>query len=497
MSTNRNRAILPVWRSIVVRLVFFYFLLTLVVVAASLALLRDYQRREIQEKFGVRLQAVAASTAPYVNAADLSTIRTNDDASSPGFHRVRATLERARAQNELGEDQVYIVRPADDGAYPFVVMLQKTTFIGDVYHPPAEVEAAYRTVLDHKRPARTKLFTDAHGTFISGLAPVLDDSGQAVAILHADTSVDSYLEEERRVLNLLAGAAFLILVMIFVLGMWAYRYMNERVKALLRGTTAILEGDYDYRLGLQGTNELVQIGNTLDHAMEKLKERFEMLKFLPRHTTKMIEARAREGGVSLDVARRVDVVVLESDIRGFTSLSETMSPEDVIRMLNTYVRLEAEMIEAAGGSIDKYMGDAVLAVFEGEDRHRRALDCAKEIQAEVERRNEDPQFGRPVHIGIGIAGGEVVMGNMGSENRMEHTVIGSTVNLSARLCSAASAGEIVITAELFALAHPEEDPELQVVEPIEAKGFSDPIPCIRLAPVNDGWANASSAAELS
>ena len=469
---------LKFWQSVILRLAFFYFALTLVVLAISLQLLHEDQRTAIQEKFGVTRQAIAASTAPYVSARDLAAIRSNSDAAGPEFKRVRATLDSARVANGLAEDQVYIVRPGDKpDEFPFVVMLQQKTFVGDVYRPPMEVRTAYREVLAGKS-ARTRLFTDAHGTFISGVAPILDDAGQPVAILHADASVGSYIEEEEELLQMLVSGGIVILLTILVLGAAAYRYMSNRVQELLRGTNAILLGDYDMRLQMKGTNELTLIGNTLDHAMAKLKERFEMLKFLPKHTAQMIEARAQEGGVSLDVARRVEVVVIESDIRGFTTLSEQMSPEEVIRMLNTYVRLQAEIIESAGGSIDKYMGDAVLAVFEGPSAHARALDCAEAIQAEVHKRNESPEFGRPVHIGIGIASGEVVMGNMGSEQRMEHTVIGSPVNLAARLCSAANAGEIVIAQSGFQRARP--DASLADAEPIEAKGFADPIPCLRL-----------------
>lgn len=491
----RAREALPVWRSIVLRLVFFYFALTLVVVVVSLTLLRSSQRMQIQEKFGITRQAIAASTAPYVDAEALAAIRTNADAKRPEFAAVRKVLERARAQNGLMAEEVYIVRPGDEPhSFPFVVMLQERTFIGDAYHPPPQVLAAYQDVLSTGKPARTSLFVDAHGTFISGLAPIVDKNGVPVAILHADASVDEYLAEEQMVLNKLAIAALIILLTILVLGIAAYRFMRRRVQALLRGTHAILDGNYEHRVQMPGSNELVQIGDTLDHAMEKLKERFEMLKFLPKHTAVMIEDRARKGGVSLDVARRVDVVVFESDIRGFTTLSEQLEPEGVIMMLNTYVRLQAELIEAAGGSIDKYMGDAVLAIFDGELAHRRALDCAKEIQAEVARRNEDPQFGREVHIGIGIASGEVVMGNMGSENRMEHTVIGSTVNLAARLCSAALAGEIVVTRVAHHTANPECDVAFEVTEAIAAKGFADPIECLRLARGETGWANAPSEA---
>ena len=121
------------------------------------------------------------------------------------------------AANGLDEDAIYILRPTASGLdrMEFVVMLQQRTFVGDPYLPPPEVQAAYREVVEERRSGHTALFTDAHGTFISGLAPILDGRGVPVAILHADFGVTSYLETVRqRTLNLLWVGVFGFLILL-------------------------------------------------------------------------------------------------------------------------------------------------------------------------------------------------------------------------------------------------------------------------------------------
>jgi adenylate cyclase len=179
-----------------------------------------------------------------------------------------------------------------------------------------------------------------------------------------------------------------------------------------------------------------------------------MLKFLPRHTARMIEAAAKTGGVQRSHAQLVRATVFESDIRGFTNLSHSMSPDAVVKMLNDYLRVQAEIVEAAGGSIDKFMGDAVLTVFEADGMERRALECALAIQDAVETMNQAGVFSQPVRSG-------------------------STVNLAARLCSQAKAGEIVISEELRLALGPETGFTLSAGEEISVKGFPSPIRCYR------------------
>lgn len=498
VETRTRAELVPWWRSFVFRFVgIFASTITLVLVVA-IYWLHSVQAREVADKFGLALESIAGTAAPFVSGEDLRAVHTNADASRPEFRRVRTVLQRIRHENQLAEDAVYVLRPgAREGEWEFAAMLQRRTFIGDAYQPPPMLLERYRWVWAHRDAVRTGLYTDAHGTFISGLAPVLDDSGRVVGILHVDYGVGRYLAEVDARTRVLIGEGVALVLFVFALGAWMHRRLRRKALALLGGTNAIRSEDYDYRISVSGRDELASVAASLNDVIRRLKERFEMLKFLPRHTAMMIREASAHGRVRLDHATRVRIVVFESDIRGFSSISENLSPEQIIGMLNRYIREQAEIVEAAGGSIDKYMGDAVLAVFEGEGMERRALRCAIDIQAAVERLNGEGAFVVPIHIGIGLSVGEVVMGNMGSERRMEHTVIGATVNLAARLCSNARPGEVVVQKTLWDAASSAVDVPTVGTEEVRVKGFEHPISCVRLAPHGSAATRPSLAQEAA
>jgi adenylate cyclase len=137
------------------------------------------------------------------------------------------------------------------------------------------------------------------------------------------------------------------------------------------------------------------------------------------------------------------VTVLFSDIRNFTSISESLNPHEVVEMLNTYFSRVCEPILAQGGTVDKFIGDAVMAVFGSPAPHgdhaRRALraalamvEKAREFQTWMERRFPNRGLS-DFRIGIGVHTGEAVVGNIGSPQRFEFTAIGDTVNTASRL----------------------------------------------------------------
>ena len=137
--------------------------------------------------------------------------------------------------------------------------------------------------------------------------------------------------------------------------------------------------------------------------------------------------------------KRANVTVLFSDIRGFTSMSEQMTPQEVSKILNEYFTEMEPIITQYNGIINKFIGDAVMAVFgepiQDKNHAINAVKCAYAMLQKVkELQKKWAQEDKPkIEIGIGIATGEVFVGNIGSINRMEYTVIGDTVNLASRL----------------------------------------------------------------
>ena len=174
------------------------------------------------------------------------------------------------------------------------------------------------------------------------------------------------------------------------------------------------------------------------------------------------------------------VAVLFSDIRGFTALSETMNPDDMASLLSEYFTEMVECVFRHDGTLDKFMGDAVMAQWgapiAGGNDADHALQAALDMMRALKKLNAKWRTeGRPqLQHGIAVNYGEAFAGNIGSERRLEFTVIGDTVNTAYRLCSAAEAGQILITEEMRqALASP---PRLTACPPMELKGKSQLIP---------------------
>ena len=149
-----------------------------------------------------------------------------------------------------------------------------------------------------------------------------------------------------------------------------------------------------------------------------------------------------------------EVTILFTDIRGFTSMAEKMKPEKVVLTLNEYFSEMIDIVFKHNGTLDKIIGDELMIVFgaplSSDDDTERALNTAIEMQNKiadlnmVRKRRKEP----PILVGAGINKGQVVSGNIGSRDMMDYTVVGDTVNLGSRLCSAATAGEIIVSGKV-------------------------------------------------
>ena len=171
------------------------------------------------------------------------------------------------------------------------------------------------------------------------------------------------------------------------------------------------------------------------------------------------ERLARHPGRMAIASERVETAtVLFSDVRGFTNLAFAMEPEHVVQMLNDMFHDLTPIVLKHGGTVDKYIGDAILAVFGCPDPDNKqwehAVRAALEMQAAVKRLGTGRWKGRPAfRIGIGIHTGPVIHGFIGAAERMEYTVIGSTINSASRYCDAAAPEEILISPSTYAHLH--------------------------------------------
>jgi adenylate cyclase len=189
------------------------------------------------------------------------------------------------------------------------------------------------------------------------------------------------------------------------------------------------------------------------------------------------------GHIELTGERR-RISVLFADIRGFTGIAERSDPEALHTMLNRYFRVMIEAVADAGGFVDKFVGDKVMALFghntSPELGARQAVQAALRIQDQLACL--DPEEGAPIAVGIGINTGDVVLGNVGSERRMEFTAIGDAVNVADRLQSLARRGEVLVGPQTAAIVA--DDPLVTLLPrgDHQLKGRAEPVPVHEVRP---------------
>jgi len=273
-------------------------------------------------------------------------------------------------------------------------------------------------------------------TFLCYSLPLPAENGNPVAVLQRslDKELEPYLQLEHTYLIL----ALLGLAISVGLGIWIARGVSRPVLQLAEGAHKIATGDYQHRVHLNQADELGSLATSFNQMSEGLAERDKVRDLLGKVVSPEVATELLQKGIALGGEER-EVTVLFSDLRNFTSMSEALPPQEMLGILNNYFTRMSGIVEKHGGVVDKYVGDALMALFGApvakEDDADRALKTALEMTEALDELNRDWQrrgLAR-IDVGIGINTGVVIAGNMGSETRLNYTVIGDGVNLASRL----------------------------------------------------------------
>ena len=228
---------------------------------------------------------------------------------------------------------------------------------------------------------------------------------------------------------------------------------------------------------------LKQYKDKADEAM-RLNQTFR--KFVPKQFVDHLAKHGSDGSDTLELGRadEDELAILFSDIRGFTSLSEQMSPQELMNFLNSYFLRMNEPIHKNNGFIDKFIGDAVMALFDNPtgtntDKAQDAIRAAIDLRYAIDLYNQHRANCNypPVNIGIGIHFGPVIIGTVGSDDRMDTTVIGDSVNIAFRLEALAPKynTDIVISAQTLNQAQAKGLFEYRLLDWVRVKGRKTPI----------------------
>ncbi len=277
----------------------------------------------------------------------------------------------------------------------------------------------------------------------------------------------------------------------FMLASWLTRPIND----LIDFSRSIVDGNYDVDVPRVRRNDeigiLLQSMNTMGQGLLK-KEQVE--KVFSRYVSENVAKQALKDIEHRDHTplgcEHVQASVMFADIVGFTTLSESASPKEVSELLNLYFSYIAKAVRFCNGHIDKYIGDCAMIVFGVPEKNRdhgyHAVACGWMIQKLIERVNHRRIAEKkiPVQLRIGINCGVMVAGNMGSEERMNYTVVGDTVNIASRLSHAGDPGEIIITEEVLFKENLNHRVQTEFVDTIQIRGRKQPVSIMRVIDIN-------------
>jgi class 3 adenylate cyclase len=246
-------------------------------------------------------------------------------------------------------------------------------------------------------------------------------------------------------------------------------------KNLLPYHTRIFRGSSPWSMGHKRNDLLQSVASQQEELNRKMAESSKVLeRYVGSNISRSAVQKAQRNELGGELRR---VYVLFSDIRGFTQMTEKLKPEETVDILNRMFAAMEEVLAKGEGDINKYVGDAIFAFFrrpygaEGE-ASQKVLRAALRMQDRFESLNARYRVGYSqsveIGLGIGITAGEAIVGNMGSPNRMEFTLIGDSVNLASRLCGIAKHGQILVNEEMANVA--QNYFELVAMPPVEIKG---------------------------
>ncbi|MBI5042113.1 MAG: HAMP domain-containing protein [Gammaproteobacteria bacterium] len=251
-------------------------------------------------------------------------------------------------------------------------------------------------------------------------------------------------------------ASLLVVVIGGILTVFLGRRLSKPIHDLMHASRALDAGHYHFRFAERRNDEIGNLMTSFNRYAEGMERSTHMESTLARYLSPSVAREITTGGSAQQLGgQRVEATVLFADIVGFTGMAEGMNPEEVANLLNRYFAHIVRACEMNEGMVDKYIGDCVMLVFgvpQSDPEHSfHGIMCALTIQRLVAMENQarERQGMAPVRFRLGLNSGEMLAGNMGAQERMEYTVVGDTVNLASRLGSAAEAGQIILTEQIY------------------------------------------------
>jgi adenylate cyclase len=303
---------------------------------------------------------------------------------------------------------------------------------------PAAAEALARHKAGPKKDPLESEIVVLNGEPYVTLFQQLELLGEDPVRIALQRSLTAELAPARELENVVLLISLAALGVATLAALWIARGVSQPLQQLAGHTKLVAAGDYTRRIDLPREDELGQLATAFNHMTAGLAERDRVRDLLGKVVSPEIATQLLHSDLKLGGEER-EVTILFSDLRDFTSLSEKLAPAEVLALLNRYLDRMSTIIEKHGGVIDKYIGDAIMALFgapvASPDAPERAIAAAREMAQALDVLNRElvAEGKQALAFGIGINTARVVAGNMGSKTRLNYTVIGDGVNLASRL----------------------------------------------------------------
>ena len=486
--------VLRLWQRIDVRLAAVFALLTLLTVGLVGVLVHERQKREVEDMLGTQLLNIARVGGLLVDPALHAELQRSGARDSKAYDRVRRSLDAIR-------NEVLLTTPirtlagvdATRGQARLVVDSDGAGRPGDPVTLAPELLEPLRWTFEDGVARYTRVYRTATGAWISAFAPIPGADGATAAVLTVDYSVDLYFDRLREADAAIVEASLASAVAALFVGLLFARRLTRPISALTSGVARVAAGDLTDELPVHSRDEVGQLTRAFNHMLEGLRQRDFIRNAFGRYVSPEVAKTLLESpeGLRLGGHKR-EVSVLMSDLRGYTRFAEHGDPALVMEVLNDYLGRMADLIIEYGGTINEFIGDAIFAVFgaplDHPDHAERAAAAALAMQramAQINRNNAAharPRF----EMGIGVHTGEVVVGNIGSEQRAKYAVVGAAVNLAARVEGCTVGGQIFLTAQT--LERIRELAEVEEPVSVELKGIEQPVALYELRGVRGRFA---------
>lgn len=404
-------------------------------------------RENIFSELRSKVMTVAATAAQGINGNLLEEVQESRDSNSPAFNEIANFMKAVRDTNRRKDIYVfwiYTLRPTFTHPNQLEIGIEATDKDTNVFAYTREPypEGIKSHLLNHMEEvwATPSMITDRWGTFLTGLAPIYNAQGKYVSTLGVDLSAMFVSEELNHFRNLALITLILTLFGGFVAATFISHFVTRSLDTVARCVDQIGHGDLKTRVELDSQDEFGILARSINQMAEKLElhERLKVnfIRYVSKHV--MDQILASETPPSLKGERR-KVTVLFSDIREFTQLAGQLPAEKVISIFNEFISSMLDVIFKNNGTLDKFIEDGLMVEFgvpiEDPKQEITAVKTAIEMQVALEKLKKKwiDEGLQELHMGIGINTGPAVVGNIGSEKRMEYTAIGDTVNVASRL----------------------------------------------------------------